>query len=193
MTPYEVLLSESQERMLIVVRPDAVADVRAVFDRYELAAAEIGAIIDEPVIRCRAGGEVVCEVPGARWPTMRPATPSPAPRPGEPADLEPLAAEPAGASVLLELLGSPNVRDRKPIWRRYDHMNGTNTLVGPGAGDAALLRVKGTRRALALAIDGPGPRGSARSTPTWPGHPPCSRARSTSHAPARRRSASPTA
>ena len=60
-------------------------------------------------------------------------------------------------SVLLELLGSPNARDRKPIWRRYDHMNGTNTLVGPGAGDAALLRVKGTDRALALAIDGPWP------------------------------------
>ena len=75
----------------------------------------------------------------------------------EPIDLEPLAAEPATASVLLELLGSANARDRKPIWQRYDHMNGTNTVVGPGAGDAALLRLKGTRSALALAIDGPGP------------------------------------
>jgi phosphoribosylformylglycinamidine synthase subunit PurL len=75
----------------------------------------------------------------------------------EPVDHEPLAAEPASASVLLELLASPNARDRKPIWRRYDHMNGTNTLVGPGAGDAALLRLKGTQGALALAIDGPGP------------------------------------
>ena len=75
----------------------------------------------------------------------------------EPVDFGPLAAEAASASVLLELLASPNVRDRKPIWRRYDHMNGTNTLVGPGRGDAALLRLKGTRGALALAIDGPGP------------------------------------
>jgi len=73
------------------------------------------------------------------------------------ADLEPLAAQVPDASVLLELLAHPNLRDRKPIWRRYDHMNGTNTLVGPGAGDAALLRIKGTPRALALAIDGPGP------------------------------------
>ena len=72
-------------------------------------------------------------------------------------DLDGLAAEPPTAATLLGLLGSPNARDRKPIWRRYDHMNGTNTLVGPGAGDAALLRVKGTGRALALSIDGPGP------------------------------------
>jgi phosphoribosylformylglycinamidine synthase len=158
MTPYEVLLSESQERMLLVVRPEAVAGVRAVFDRYELAAAEIGHISDEPLIRCRAGGERVCAVPGR-------ALADDAPRyriSGRPADvtdvdLEPLAAEPASASVLLELLASPNARDRKPIWRRYDHMNGTNTLVGPGAGDSAVLRIKGTSRALALAIDGPGP------------------------------------
>ena len=64
MTPYEVLLSESQERMLIVVRPDAVAGVRRVFDRYELAAADIGMITAEPMIDCRAAGEWVCRVPG---------------------------------------------------------------------------------------------------------------------------------
>ena len=158
MTPYEVLLSESQERMLIVVRPEAVASVRAIFDRYELRAADIGRITDEPMIECRAGGDPVCRVPGR-------ALADDAPRYdifGRPAslravDLEPLASEPATAATLLELLASPDVRDRKPIWRRYDHMNGTNTLVGPGEGDSALLRIKGTRRALALAIDGPGP------------------------------------
>jgi phosphoribosylformylglycinamidine synthase subunit PurL len=158
MTPYEVLLSESQERMLVVVRPGAVADVRAVFARYELEAAAIGEITDGSLIRCRAGGEVVCEVAGR-------ALADEAPRyrisgvAAEPAgaDLAALASEPASASVLLELLSSPNARDRKPIWRRYDHMNGTNTLVGPGRGDAALLRLKATGAALALAIDGPGP------------------------------------
>ena len=100
----------------------------------------------------------MCEVPGR-------ALADDAPRyaiSGSPAatvasDLDRLAAEPPTAATLLGLLGSPNARDRKPIWRRYDHMNGTNTLVGPGAGDAALLRVKGTGRALALSIDGPGP------------------------------------
>ena len=158
MTPYEVLLSESQERMLVVVRPEAVAEVRAVFDRFELVAAAIGEIADGDLIRCRSGGEVVCEIAGRALaddaPGYRISGVAPEPKP---VDLEPLAAQPASASILLELLASPNARDRKPIWRRYDHMNGTNTLVGPGAGDASLLRVKGTPRALALAIDGPGP------------------------------------
>ena len=158
MTPYEVLLSESQERMLVVVRPSAVDEVQRVFARYELEAAAIGEITDGALIRCRSAGEVVCEVAGRALADEAPryeihgVEPSP-----EPIDLEPLAAEPATASVLLELLGSANARDRKPIWQRYDHMNGTNTVVGPGAGDAALLRLKGTRSALALAIDGPGP------------------------------------
>jgi phosphoribosylformylglycinamidine synthase len=158
MTPYEVLLSESQERMLMVVRPGRVAEVRAIFDRYELHAAEIGTVVDEPVIRCRTSGEQVCEVPGLALADEAPRYAiSGAPAITSRADLAALAAEPPSAATLLELLGSPNARDRKPIWRRYDHMNGTNTLVGPGAGDAALLRVKGTGRALALSIDGPGP------------------------------------
>jgi len=158
MTPYEVLLSESQERMLIVVKPDRVAEVRAIFDRYELAAAAIGTVIAEPFMRCRSAGELVCELPGRALaddaPTYRVSGTAPA---ESDVDMGPLAAEPPSGATLLELLAAPNVRDRRPVWRRYDHMNGTNTVVGPGAGDAAVLRVKGTRRALALAIDGPGP------------------------------------
>ncbi|MCV0403101.1 MAG: phosphoribosylformylglycinamidine synthase subunit PurL [Chloroflexi bacterium] len=159
LTPYEVLLSESQERMLIVVTPDGVAEVEAVFARYELHAARIGTITDEPIIRCRDGADVVVEVSGR-------SLADDAPRyevrggpfaPSSSAAVDDLASEAPSAHVLLALLGAPNARDRKPIWRRYDHMNGTNTLVGPGAGDAALLRVKGTSRALALSIDGPGP------------------------------------
>jgi phosphoribosylformylglycinamidine synthase len=158
MTPYEVLLSESQERMLVVVRPDAVAEVRAVFARYELEAAAIGEITDGTLIRCRAGGQVVCEIAGRALADDAPRHQiAGVARDPQPIDLEPLAAEPPSASVLLELLSSPNARDRKPIWRRYDHMNGTNTMVGPGRGDAALLRLKGTAGALAVAIDGPGP------------------------------------
>jgi phosphoribosylformylglycinamidine synthase II len=159
MTPYEVLLSESQERMLIVVRPERVDEVRSVFDRYELAAAAIGTVSDGHLIRCRSAGDLACEVPGR-------ALADEAPRyaiAGRPAQgvgddgLASLAADAPTEATLVELLSSANVRDRKPIWQRYDHMNGTNTLVGPGAGDAALLRVKGTPRGLALAIDGPAP------------------------------------
>jgi phosphoribosylformylglycinamidine synthase subunit PurL len=158
MTPYEVLLSESQERMLIVVRPERVDAVQAVFDRYELNAARIGTLIDEPVVRCHAGDEVVCEVPGRLLADDAPTYEISGSAPdAAPADMTSLAGEPISAATILELLASPNARDRRPIWRRYDHMNGTNTLAGPGAADAALLRIKGTSRALALAIDGPGP------------------------------------
>lgn len=161
MTPYEVLLSESQERMLLVVRAGWEAEVQAVFDRHELHAVTIGRVIAEPVVRALAARSVVCEVPGRALTDEAPRyTPSATP----PADLsarraerlDDLAAQVPSVSTLLELLASPNARSRRPIWRRYDHMNGTNTLVGPGAGDAALLRIKGTRAAIALALDGPG-------------------------------------
>jgi phosphoribosylformylglycinamidine synthase len=157
MTAYELLLSESQERMLLVVPPDRVTEVQAVFARYDLAAARIGQVIDEPVVRAAFRGTVVCEVPGRALADDAPRYPiSGAAAPAPDAELGPLAAEAPHVDTLLELLGSPNARDRKPIWRRYDHMNGTNTVVGPGA-DAAVLRIKGTDRAIALAIDGPGP------------------------------------
>ena len=157
MTAYELLLSESQERMLLVVPPDRVGEVQAVFARYDLAAPRIGQVIEEPVVRAAFRGTVVCEVPGRALADDAPryairGTPAAVPA----AELEALASEPPTVETLLELLASPNARDRKPIWRRYDHMNGTNTVVGPGA-DAAVLRIKGTDRAIALAIDGPGP------------------------------------
>jgi len=161
MSPYEVLLSESQERMLLVVRAGNETDVQAVFERFDLHAVVIGRVIAEPVVRAVAGGSLACEVPGRALVDDAPRyTPPAAP----PADIAPrraerlndLAAERPTAETLLELLASPNARSRKPIWQRYDHMNGTNTLVGPGAGDAAVLRIKGTRRAIALSLDGPG-------------------------------------
>ncbi|MEO8246273.1 MAG: phosphoribosylformylglycinamidine synthase subunit PurL [Chloroflexota bacterium] len=162
MSPYEVLLSESQERMLIVVRAGREAEVQAIFERYDLHAVRIGEVIDEPLVRCTAAGALVCEIPGVALADEAPRYVLPA---APPEDLErrrgmslaSLAAEPPSVETLLELLASPNVRSRRQVWRRYDHMNGTNTLVGPGAGDAALLRVKGTPRALAVSLDGPSP------------------------------------
>jgi phosphoribosylformylglycinamidine synthase II len=165
MTPYEVLLSESQERMLLVVRAGDESAVQAVFARYDLHAVVIGRVIAEPVVRAMAGGDLACEVPGRALADDAPRyTPPAAPS----ADLgarraerpDDLAAEAPTTETLLDLLASPNARSRKPVWRRYDHMNGTNTLVGPGAGDAALLRIKGTRRAIALSLDGPGRLGA---------------------------------
>ncbi|HET6746122.1 MAG TPA: phosphoribosylformylglycinamidine synthase subunit PurL [Candidatus Limnocylindria bacterium] len=161
MTGYELLLSESQERMLLVVRAGREEEVRRAFRRYDLHAVTIGRVTDEPVIRATYRGRTICEVPGRALaddaPTYVPPAAPPldlAIRRSEP--LADLAAEPPTAATLLELLGGQNARSRRPIWRRYDHMNGINTLVGPGHGDAALLRIKGTTHALAVALDGPG-------------------------------------
>ncbi|HET6379729.1 MAG TPA: phosphoribosylformylglycinamidine synthase subunit PurL [candidate division Zixibacteria bacterium] len=161
MTAEELLLSESQERMLLVVRAGREDEVRAVFARYELPAVVIGRVIAEPVVRAHLRGVPVCQLPGRALADEAPRYV----RPGAPPTdldarraerLDDLAAEAPSIPTLLELLACPNVRSRKPVWRRYDHMNGTRTLVGPGQGDAALLRVKGTSRALALSLDGPG-------------------------------------
>ena len=161
MTGYELLLSESQERMLLVVLAGREAEVQRVFARYDLHAVVIGRVIAEPVVRAVLRGEPVCEVPGRALADDAPRYVRPGAPPADLAvrreeRLDALAAQPATAATLLELLGSANARSRKPVWQQYDHMNGTNTLVDPGSGDAALLRIKGTRRALALALDGPG-------------------------------------
>ncbi len=165
MTGYELLLSESQERMLLVVKAGHEESVRQAFARFELHAVPIGRVIEEPVIRARYRGELVCEVPGRALADDAPRYVLPAAPPveleGRRAErLDDLAAAMPDGATLLALLASPNVRSRRPVWRRYDHMNGTNTLVGPGGGDAAVLRVKGTPRALALSIDGPGRLGA---------------------------------
>jgi len=161
MTPLELLLSESQERMLVVVQAGRVAEVESVFARFELHAVSIGHVIDEPVVRCRFEGRLACELPGRalvdevpRY--VLPAAPPPDLEARRGADLRRLAAQSPSVQQLLGLLSAPNCRSRKPVWRRYDHMNGTSTVVGPGEADAALLRIKGTRRALAIALDGPG-------------------------------------
>lgn len=165
MSGYELLLSESQERMLLVVRAGREAEVQRAFERYELHAVTIGRVIAEPEVRAVYAGEVICRVPGRALADDAPRYLRPAAPPAGLADLradapDALAGEVPDTATLLELIGSPNVRSRKPVWRRYDHMNGTNTLIGPGHGDAALLRVKGTTRAIAVSLDGPGRLGA---------------------------------
>jgi phosphoribosylformylglycinamidine synthase II len=165
MTGYELLLSESQERMLLVVRAGHEAEVQRAFERYELHAVTIGRVIAEPEVRATFAGERVCRVPGRALADDAPRYVRPMAPPLELAARRAdvplaLAQELPRSATLLNLLSSPNVRSRRPIWRRYDHMNGINTLVGPGHGDAALLRVKGTPRAIAVSLDGPGRLGA---------------------------------
>jgi phosphoribosylformylglycinamidine synthase subunit PurL len=150
--------------MLVVVAAGREREVEASFERFGLHASRIGRLTADPTLRCTSGGQAVCDLPPR---ALTDGAPRHVRRGTPPADLERrraldlgLASRPATAHDLLRVLSAPNVRSRRPVWRRYDHMNGTNTLVGPGAGDAALLRVKGTSLALALALDGPGRLGA---------------------------------
>ncbi len=159
MTAYEVMMSESQERMLLVVRPEGVERVREIVERWSLNAAAIGHVTDDGMVRVLDDGEIACEVPAELFtdacPTyVRYAEENPkitAARETAIAvdDIEPSAV----GETLLALLGSANLGSRRPVWERYDHTILTNTVVGPGQGDAAVLRLKGTKRGIATAID----------------------------------------
>jgi phosphoribosylformylglycinamidine synthase len=159
MTPYEILLSESQERMLLVATRGREEEVRRVFARWELDAVEIGHVTAEPELVARMHGEVVARVPVealAEAPVYR----KPAEPPAELAErqrFDPLSLpEPEGyGAALLSLLGSPTIASKEWAFRQYDQQVGINTLVLPGS-DAAVLRIKGTGRAIALKTDGNG-------------------------------------
>jgi len=158
MTPYEVMLSESQERMLIVVRRGEEEGVRAAFARWDLRSDVVGTITGDGRIRVRDGGEVVADLPLLMLVDEVPLRHPPARRPeGVDAVLarDPLPGPPPWPhdEALLRLLASPNLGSRHPLFRRYDHQVGDDTVVPPG-GDAAVLRVRGTPMGLALTTDG---------------------------------------
>ena len=158
MTPYEVMLSEFQERMLLVVRPEDAASVQAEFDRWDLHSDVIGSVTDTGRLVVADGGERVCDLP---LELLIDEVPLRHPEARRPAGIdEALAADPLAAAPpwsmgesLLRLLRSPNVGSRRPIFRRYDHQVGDDSVIVPG-GDAALLRVRGTDGAIALTTDG---------------------------------------
>ncbi len=161
MSSYEVMLSESQERMLLVALPERVSEVKAVFERWDVECREIGEVIAEPEARIYDGTELVAHLP------IRPLSEAPAYRlEGQPSEEDLTRREFALAEVplpecgpaetLLRLLGAPNIASKHSVYRQYDHQVQTNTVAGPGGSDAAVLRVKGTKRAIALAVDGNG-------------------------------------
>jgi phosphoribosylformylglycinamidine synthase subunit PurL len=159
MTPYEILLSESQERMLLVAARGREDEVRRVFAKWELDAVEIGRVTADGVLTVREHGDVVARVPVdalVEAPRYEKPTAPPAELKGLQA-FDPLTlSEPADYDeALLAVLGSPTVASKEWAFRQYDQQVGINTLVLPGS-DAAVLRVKGTRRALAVATDGNG-------------------------------------
>ena len=161
MNAYEVMLSESQERMLLAALPERVDEVRAVFERWDVDCREIGRVIAEPEAQVFDGAEPVAHLP------IRPLSEAPVYRlEGRPSAEDvarremPLAGVPlpecGPAETLLRLLASPNIASKRAVYRQYDHQVQTNTVRGPGSSDAAVLRVKGTGKAIALAVDGNG-------------------------------------
>jgi phosphoribosylformylglycinamidine synthase len=156
MEPWEVMISESQERMVAVVRPQMLASVEALCERWELHHAVIGEVTDTGVLCARWEGEVVGEIP-ARFLTDECPRYRIEARPREQSNSLLLGSidAPALPTALLELLGSPNVRSRAPIYRRYDHLVGSRTVRRPGL-DAAVLRLRPGYRGLAVSLDGQG-------------------------------------
>ena len=160
MSAYEVMLSESQERMLLIVKEGHEEAIAELFDRWDLGVSVIGRVTDDGRARVIEAGVTVADVnvgtlvgaprytPGGARPAYLDALQS--------AEL-PALPDPAQAGALLRsLLGSPNIASRRSIYRQYDHEVQTNTLVKPGAADAAVVRIRGTAKAIALAIDGNG-------------------------------------
>ena len=161
MTPYEILLSESQERMLVVSKKGHEEEVRKILAKWDLAAEVIGEVIAEPVYRVVEGDRVVAEFPGTRlvtdcpqyYPEAKEGDAVIALRARDVHAIPERAEEADPAWTLARLLESPTIASKRWITQQYDSTVRANTVIGPGAGDAAVVRVRGTKKALALKTD----------------------------------------
>lgn len=162
MTPYEIMLSESQERMLIVCQKGKEAELEAIFDKWDLHAVEIGHVTDDGQVKVLWHGELVADVPaehlalGGGAPVYIRETKRPAyldeTRAFDPSSITDVNAETA-SDVLLKILGSPNIASKRWVFEQYDTMVRTNTVVGPGSSDAAVVRLKDSEKGLAVKTD----------------------------------------
>src|SRR5207244_583611 len=164
----EIMLSESQERMLLVVKRGRGAEVERVFDKWDLHAVHIGSVTDDGLLRVKDRGAVVAEIPNRALTDQAPVYHRPMAPPEYLAEAQQLDLDmlppprevgralsgPANDALML-LLGSPTIGSKRWVFRQYDHMVRTNTLNIPGLG-AGVVRIKGTNRALALSVDGNG-------------------------------------
>jgi phosphoribosylformylglycinamidine synthase len=160
MTPYEIMLSESQERMLLVAEKGREDEVFRVFEKWGLDAVTIGRVINESTMRVLEHGKVVAEIPNQALTDEAPLYNRPMERweppvPRElPEDVQ-LGQKADLTGDLKKLLASPNICSKRWVFEQYDSMVQTNTVEGPG-GEAGVIRVKGTNRGLSMALDGNG-------------------------------------
>src|SRR5258705_3433107 len=182
MTPYEIMLSESQERMLLVAKRGREAEVERIFEKWDLHAVKIGEVTDNGFLRVKERGPLVAEIPNRALTDEAPVYTRPMVEPEYLRDVQQLdldelgrsakavalhdadAFQPDGArrlqssdqnGALVALLRSPTVASKRWVYRQYDHMVRTNTINLPGFG-AGVVRIKGTDRALALSVHGTG-------------------------------------
>jgi phosphoribosylformylglycinamidine (FGAM) synthase-like enzyme len=190
MTPYEIMLSESQERMLLVAQKGREGEVFRVFEKWGLDAVEVGTVTSGNNLRVLEHGKVVAEIPNPALTDEAPLYKRPMTRWEPPVAREmpshirlgiPQGIKPASSTVsngtakavpfpnpstsqspsqftanLKQLLTSPNICGKRWVWQQYDHMVQTNTVEAPGAGDAGVIRIKGSKRGLSMALDGNG-------------------------------------
>ena len=160
MTAYEMMLSESQERMLLVAERGREAEVFRVFRKWGLDAIEIGRVTSDGMLRVLHHGQIAAEIPADALAEQAPLYQRPLTRPKpSPAREARVSLAPVGTDLSANfhgLLAAPAIASKRWIFEQYDHMVRTNTTVFPGAADAAVVRLKGTSRALALATDGKG-------------------------------------
>jgi len=165
MTPYEIMLSESQERMLLVAKPGREQEVERIFEKWDLHAVRIGQVTADGMLRVKERGKVVAEIPNRALTDEAPVYR----RPMQEAEYlrevremkgsypfsDVVPAEKGYDHILLALLASPTIASKRWVYRQYDHMVRTNTINLPGMG-AGVVRIKGTDRALAMSVDGNG-------------------------------------
>src|SRR3954462_2533975 len=161
MSAYEILLSESQERMLLVAQKGREEEVYKVFRKWGLDAVEVGRVISENRMRVLQHGQVVAEIPNTALTDDAPVYQRPLKRwqppvPSEMPEHIKLGEKSGFSEDLKRLLASPNICSKRWIYQQYDSMVQTNTVEGPGAGDAGVIRIKGSQRALSMALDGNG-------------------------------------
>jgi phosphoribosylformylglycinamidine synthase II len=160
MTPYEIMLSESQERMLLVAKPGAEDRVREVFARWGLDCVAVGEVTEDGLLRVTENGRPLAAIPAVALTEHAPFYERPLAPPDDLAERQSLDAEEIPipedcTAVLLELLASPSIASKEWVWRQYDHMVRINTVVLPGS-DAAVIRLPDTTKGVAMSLDGNG-------------------------------------
>ncbi|MFL6214293.1 MAG: phosphoribosylformylglycinamidine synthase subunit PurL [Blastocatellia bacterium] len=156
MTAYEIMLSESQERMLLVADRGREREVIDIFRKWEMDAVVIGHVTDDGHLRIKKGGEVVADIPNTALTDEAPLYHRPLQQPDAPASVETITQVEQSAAELdatfMRLVAQPTIASKEWVYRQYDHMVRTNTVVAPGS-DAAVIRIKEKRRMLAMTLD----------------------------------------